>query len=293
MPFPSTRSSLANAVLVACAIAAAGLDARAADPPKLGWADSAELSFVATSGNSESSTFGFKNTLTRTWTGAHFELKLGGIKVETTTETPFVDATNPPAIVIVETTDTTAEAYFLNGRYDRDISPKFFWFGGAGWERNEPAGIENRYAAVAGVGNRWWDNEDFKFRTDYGVTFTKQEDVVEVPGVDDTFAGLRLSWSYLNKFGKNTTYTNDLIIDENLDETDDWRADMLQGLSVTMSEHLALKVGLRWLYDHQPSFELLTANFDTAGNPVTPAVTELAELDEFDSIFTVSLVVNY
>ena len=292
MPLAFGRSTHARALVLGCGLVA-GLDARAADPPKLGWADSAELSFVSTSGNAESTTFGLKNTLTRTWTGAHFELKLGGIKVETTSETPLVDATNPPAIVIRETTLTTAEAYFLNARYDREITKKFFWFGQAGWDRNEPAGIENRYVAAAGVGNLWWDQEDLKFRTDYGLTFTKQEDVVEIPGVDDTFAGLRLSWAYLNKFGKNTTYTNDLIIDENLDETDDWRADMLQGLAVTMSEHLALKVGLRWLYDHQPSFELLTASFDTAGNPVAPPVTQLAELDEFDSILTVSLVVNY
>jgi putative salt-induced outer membrane protein len=286
-------SNQARTLVLGCALLLLGLDARAADPPKLGWADSAELSFVATSGNAESSTFGFKNTLTRTWTGAHFEVKLGGIKVESTTETPLVDATNPPAIVIRETNVTTAEAYFLNSRYDREITKKFFWFGQAGWDRNEPAGIDNRYSAAAGVGNLWWDQDDLKFRTDYGVTFTKQEDVVDVPGVDDTFAGLRLSWAYLNKFGKNTTYTNDLIIDENLDETDDWRADMLQGLAVTMSEHLALKVGLRWLYDHQPSFELLTASFDTAGNPIVPPVSELRELDEFDQIFTVSLVVNY
>jgi putative salt-induced outer membrane protein YdiY len=289
---PFRSLALAGAVL-AVALLTGPSAAYAEDPPKVGWADSAELSFVATSGNSESSTFGFKNTLTRTWTAARFELKLGGIKVESTTEDALVDATNPPDIVVVETTDTTAEAYFLNGRYDREISKKFFWFAGAGWERNEFAGIENRYAGFGGVGNRWWDEEDLKFRTDYGVTFTKQEDVVEVAGTDDTFAGLRFSWAYLNKLGKNTTYTNDLVVDENLDETSDWRADMLHGLSVSMSERLALKVGWRWLYDHMPSFELLTASVDTAGNPVVPAVTELVELDEFDSIFTVSLVVNF
>ena len=292
MSRPRSRSLAVRGVVLALLVLAAP-SARAEDPPKLGWADSAELSFVSTSGNSESTTFGFKNTLTRTWTAARFELKLGGIKVESTTEQAFVDAANPPAIVVVETTETTAEAYFLNGRYDQEISKRFFWFAGLGWERNEFAGIENRYSGFGGVGNRWWDEEDLKFRTDYGLTFTKQDDVVEVSGVDDTFAGLRFSWAYLNKFGKNTTYTNDLILDENLDETSDWRADMLHGLSVAMSEHLALKVSLRWLYDHMPSFELLTASVDTAGNPVVPAVTELVELDEFDSIFTVSLVVNF
>ena len=43
------------------------LGVQAADEPELGWSDQAELSYVLTAGNSESSTLGFKNELTRTW----------------------------------------------------------------------------------------------------------------------------------------------------------------------------------------------------------------------------------
>jgi len=292
MLVPSHRLALL-CVSLGCLLVAAGLGARAEDPPKLGWADKAELAFVSTSGNSESSTFGLKNTLTRRWTAARFEVQLGGVKVESTSETSVVDAANPTDILVFESTDVTAEAYYLNGRYDRDISKQFFWFTGAGWDRNEFAGIENRYTGFGGVGNRWWDRDDLKFYTDYSATFTQQDDVVENPDVEDSFAGLRFSWAYLNKFGKNTTYTNDLIVNENLDETSDWRADMLQAVAVAMSERLALKVSLRWLYDNEPSYELLSASVDTNGDPVVPAVTELVQLDELDSIFTVSLVVNF
>ncbi len=287
-------SRLARPFLVAACLACAlRAPVQAEDPPKLGWADAAELSFVSTSGNAESSTFGLRNTLTRTWTAARFECKLGGIRAESTTETTVVDAANPPALLVLEDTQVTAESYFLTGRYDRDVSERFFWYGGAGWDRNEFSGIENRYSAVGGVGHRWWSREDLLFRTDYGVTVTRQENVVELPGEDDTFAGLRLSWAYLNKFGANTTYTNDLILDENLDDTSDWRADMLQAIAVSMSKQLALKVSLRLLYDHEPSFELLTASVDSAGNPVVPPVSELVQLDELDSVFTVSLVVTF
>jgi len=267
--------------------------ALAADSPKLGWADAAELSFVSTAGNSESSTFGLRNTLTRTWTAARFECKLAGLRAESTTKTTVVDAANPPALLVLEDTRVTAESYLLTARYDRDVSKRLFWYAGAGWDRNEFAGIENRYSAVGGVGQRWWDREDLLFRTDYGVTVTRQDNVVAIPGQEETFAGLRVSWAYRNRFGANTTYTNDLILDQNLDDTSDWRADMLQGIAVAMSERLALKVGLRWLYDHEPSFQLLTASVDSAGNPVVPPVTQLAQLDELDSIFTVSLVVNF
>ena len=43
-----------------------------ADEPELGWSDQAELSYVLTAGNSESTTLGFKNELKRTWQAAIF-----------------------------------------------------------------------------------------------------------------------------------------------------------------------------------------------------------------------------
>src|SRR5512134_3885884 len=134
------RRSLVTAVFVAVACAgaapAAAQDAPAEEPlPK--WSDTAELGWVATSGNSESSSIGFKNTLTREGKNDLFELKLGGIKVETTTTTVFAVGT-PDAVFEDEVTDTTAENYFLTGRYDRNITEKLFWFAGAGWDRNIP-----------------------------------------------------------------------------------------------------------------------------------------------------------
>ena len=145
--------------------------------------------------------------------------------------------------------------------------------------------------AEAGVGNNWKDEENLKFKTTYGATITKQNDVSPVPGVDDTFGGLRVAWDYLNQFGQSTTYTNVLIVDGNLGETSDWRVDMQNGLGVSISKKLALKVGLQLLYDNEPAFELLDL-FAQDGTPVA-GETRLVPLDELDTIFTVSLVVNF
>lgn len=244
-----------------------------------GWSDTAEFSFVMTSGNSESSTLGFKNTALRKWTDSLLTLNAGGIRVETTTITRDEDTSG--MLDTTETSETTAEAYYLNGRYDRNISERLFWYAGAGWDRNTFAGIDNRYAVEGGVGNVWFDEEDHKFRTLYGVTYTDQEDVVPDPTVDDTFAGAKFSWSYLNRFGSNTTYENTLAVDLNLDETDDWRANMINSIAVAMSERLALKVSHRILYDNMPSLVSVGT---------TPL---LVELDDTDTIFTASLVVNF
>src|SRR5207245_928141 len=149
----------------------------------------------------------------------------------------------------------TAENYFVNGRYDRKISDRFFWYAGAGWDRNRFAGIENRSTGAAGAGNIWVDTERAKFRTDYALTYTKQEDVVQSPELKDTFGGVRVTSKFEHKAGEIATFHNDITLDEDLRQTERWRGDMTNALSVVMSSHLALKVSLKWLYEHKPAFQ--------------------------------------
>ncbi|MCP3981721.1 MAG: DUF481 domain-containing protein [bacterium] len=222
-----------------------------------GWKDSAELGFLATSGNTDTTTLSLANDLWRDWDKSKFQLKLGAVRSETDSV-------------------TTAENYYLTARYGRDITDTFFWYVGAGWDRNEFSGIENRYVGEVGAGNTWVDNEKVKFTTIYALTYTDQEDVFVVEGIDDSFAGVRLGWGYKHQFSETTSYNNDLTVDFNLDESDDWRADMTQGLTVAMSKKLALKLGWRLLYDNEPAF-----------------ASDLEQLDDLDSIVTVSLVINF
>jgi putative salt-induced outer membrane protein YdiY len=262
-----------------------------ADEPELGWSDQAELSSVLTAGNSESTTLGFKNELKRTWQEAIFSFKAAGIRAESTTVTRIAVGT-PDSFVLDEREDTalTAEAYLLSGRYDRKLSDFLFWYGGAGWDRNRFSGIENRAVVEGGLGNVWVDGEALKFKTAYALTYTDQEDVVEVPDQDGAFAGLRLGSDFLYKFGESTTYQNVLTVDDNLEDTSDWRADMVNSLTVAMTKRLALKAGLRWLYDAQPAFTAVPLQ-DGTGTPTGELA--LVELEELDTIFTTSLVVNW
>lgn len=298
------RIALIAAVLTAALAAPAGMAFAQAPPaapapekklPK--WSDNAELGWVATSGNSESNSFSLKNALQREGVHDLFELKLGALKVKTT-DIRLYAVGDPTDFERQEEKDskTTAENYFVTGRYDRKITETFFWFAGAGWDRNQFAGIQNRYAVFAGVGNKWFDTDRRKWRTDYAVTGTKQENVVDDPDFDDTFVGLRLSSTFLQKFGEHDagTFGNDTIVDENLNETEDWRVNMTNWVALNMTGHLALKVSLQWLYDNLPSLKEVDLFPPTdPGGTGTPIGTVLVELDELDSIFTTALVIKY
>jgi len=294
------RPGLVAAALVPLLVFALIAPARAQDKKeekKLGWSDQGELGYVATSGNSESSTFGLKNTLARDWERARFELKLAAVRVDTTTRTVTAVGTPTDFSKEVDTnTETTAENYFASSRYDKNITERFFWFGGAGWDRNRFSGIDNRYTVFGGVGNIWSDTEKVKWRTDYSLTATKEEDVVEPPNFDDTFAGARLSSSLKYAFSSTGSYTNDTIVEDNLDHSTDWRVNMNNSVQLAMATHLALKVSLQWLYDHQPAL-VNAALFDATGAPVLDAtgaqVQVPVEAETLDTIFTTALVIKY
>lgn len=259
---------------------------------KLGWFDTAELSFVATNGNAKASTLGFRNTLLRVWPEAQFNIEAGGLRAESTFTTLSAVGTSIADFELVEESENrlTAENYFLRGKYDRQINERFFWYASAGWDRNQFAGIQNRYFGAGGVGNVWFDNDTARFRTDYGLSVTRQEDVVGSPDATDTFLGARLSSDYWRQLTSNTGYGNLTILDENLNETSDLRIDMTNYVTVSMTERLALKVSHQLLLDNQPSLVAVPL-FLPGGDPSGENV--FVEADSVDSIFTIALVMNF
>lgn len=276
------RRVLGAALAIAVAVPSTGL--RAQDDPVKTWSDVAELTLVMTAGNASASTFGFKNILEHTWGVSSFKISAGAIRTESGITTRTAVGT-PDNFSVNETTDTevTAENYFLKSRLDRALGESAFIFGGADWDRNTFAGIQNRYGFVSGAGRSFFDEDTRKLKADLGLTYTIQEDVAENPDVDDSFLGLRGSYDFFRKLSETTDLTSVLVVDQNLNTTEDLRADWTNSLAVAMSERLALKTSLQLLYDKAPALTALPLG-DTE---------VLVPLDEVDTVFTVALVVNF
>ena len=281
-------------VLSGLALLALGAFAAAAEEPKepeTGWFDEAELSLVATDGNSQAETFSLRNTLRRVWSRAELKVTLGGLRAATTNLERSAVGFSAADAVLVEssTTAVTAERYEFEARYERRISDVWYGYGSAGWQRDEPAGIRNRISVAAGAGNSWFDGERARFRTDYALTWTDQEDVFEQPGAGDGFLGLRLATDYWRRLTGTTEFVNLVTVDRNLDRGRDTRLQMVNSLSVRISASLALKVSHELKFDNAPSL---------IGVPVvTPegvAVGEelLVEADDTDLTLSLALVVN-
>jgi putative salt-induced outer membrane protein YdiY len=256
----------------------------AQDDRPLGWSDVAELTFVLTAGNASASTFGLKNTAERLWEKSSFKLSFGAVRTESGITTRTASGTTEDFTVSEDTeTEVTAENFFVKSRLDRALSDAAFIFGGADWDRNTFAGIQNRYGFVTGAGRAWFEEETRRLKTDLGFTYTIQDDVVENPGADDSFFGLRGSYDFFKTLTETTDLTSVLVVDQNLNATEDLRADWTNSLAVAMSERLALKTSLQILYDKDPA---LTAVPLGDSEVLTP-------LGKVDTVFTVAIVANF
>lgn len=267
--------------------AAAQEETGAADEPS-GWAGTAEATFVFTSGNSEASSLGFRLALGRDWLGGSLSFEGGGIRVKSSTRSQTAVGTLDDFSVLEETLSTlTAENYHARARFDRPLGSALLWYLGGGWERNQFAGIDNRRSVTAGVSRMWLDSEGSHFRTDVGLTYTRESFVASLD--DAGFAGARFSWDLGRALSSSTTLVSKLVVDDNLAEPADLRADFFNSIAVAMSDRLALKVSFQLMWDNRPAL---------VGIPLVPlngsaeSGSVLIPLDTTDSLLTLALVVN-
>ena len=291
---------------------------------ELGWFNATELSVVLTGGNSDTQTFGFRNTLRKVWPTARFRFRLNSVRSKTADDPvllvdpgiTFPPGGTPPDFttsLIEPSVKPDVEQYFGEGRFDRNISERFFWFAGGSWDRNRDAGILNRYIAFAGVGNIWSDREDLRFSTDYGVSYTDREETEPDPEKDSRFGGLRLSWDYLNAFGAFTVYENDFTTNMSLRTASDYSLNMTNALGLIMSGHFSLKLSLQWLFENEPALQdvdviarVITVDPDgipgsgdemfqtvSDGGAAITIATGRVRKDRLDTVFRTALVIDF
>ena len=248
----------------------------------------ADLSYVLTSGNSSSNSLGFKGDVTHRWAKHSIGFAAGGLRASSSPDARYAVGTPGDFEIVVPEAETTAEAYYARGRYDYKLSDRLFYTAGAGWERNRFSGIDNRWLVDTGIGYIFLNNDRTSFRGTLGLTYTDEQYTVE-DGRDGSFVGARLGWDFSQKLFQNTTFTHTLLLDENLEETDDLRADAQFGLHVAMSSRLGLKVNWRLLWDNQPAL----AEFPLYVSGVNTGVTVFAPYKELDQGFSVSLVFSF
>jgi putative salt-induced outer membrane protein YdiY len=283
------KRSLAILLGIAILGLAAAQPSPAAASETPGWYFEADLGGVWTAGNSESNALGAGAELRRIWPKWRLVFSGSASQTETTTKSRFATGTADDFDVEeVSTSEKTSEFYNARAAGARDITKHFFVLGGVDWMRNRPAGIDSRTLFALGAGNTWFDIETRSLRTYYNFTYTFEDDVVKNDLTPQDYPGLQAGYNYTQQITENTKFLSDVIVDFNLDNTDDIRVNWFGALPVSMSSRLELKPSLRVMWRNDPALESIPVigGVDDGTVVTTP-------LSEWDTIFTLALVIKF
>jgi putative salt-induced outer membrane protein len=209
------------------------------EEPEPAWVGSLGLSWVATSGNTDTSSIGADFALDRKPEPWGLSLIARGNRAE-------------------DQGAKTAENYLVSGRAVRALGARWEVFGGLAWARDPFAGFDSQSVASAGATYKAVESERHLLEFDGGLTYTWEDQISPVAPeptlVTDSidFAGglLGLTWDW--KIGKTSKLTQRLVLLPNFDDTDDWRLNSLTAIEAAINEWLALRFGFDVRHRNQP-----------------------------------------
>jgi len=286
---PKTIAFAAAALLAALALGPADALAQEKKEGLLGpWAATAEVSYVVTGGNSATSALSVGTTLARKWARDSLLLKTYILNSRSKTTTRTAQGTEEDFNIIEDTViRKVAENYLLSGQYDRRVSGRLAVQGGASWDRNRFAGVDDRVMLTGGFGYSVIEKPNAIIKTSAGLTYTLRQYVGQGT---ESFAGVRVTTSGDKKLSKSASFATNFVFDDNLKRTVDWRFDWTNSLTASISRSLALKLSLRSLYAHLPANQSLPL-VDDLGQPTGLFVPY--PLKHLDLFLTTSIVVNF
>lgn len=203
-------------------------------PPPPVWFGKAELAFLSTSGNTDTTSIG------------------GALELNYNPK-PWLFTLKGTALHAATDGITTAENFTASLRATRSLTERLDVFVGAGWLRNEFSGINNIYNFDGGAGYKLFDGPSQFLRVEAGVGYTSEQDILG--GVVQPFrnyANARAGLGYKWQFTKTAAFTNDFTFLVDLDDTANWFITDKAAITVAISRIFALQASWTLLFRNQP-----------------------------------------
>lgn len=201
------------------------------------WSGQAEFSFLSTSGNTDTSSVGFKSSGKRNW--ALWALLARAEYLQTR-----------------DKERVTAESYLFGTRGTRKFRA-FDMFLDLEYQRNEFAGFSDLYKLSIGVGKEFIKTETQGLRVEIGPAFVFEERVI---GPQTNFSSLSAQLLHRWTLASNVTMNNRVAYLGNLTDMADSRYEIELGFAAPVSELFSLKAGYLAQYRNRPPGE--AKNFD-------------------------------
>ena len=176
-------------VMIAALLAPFSLLAQ--DAPESPWSGKATMGYLATSGNTENTTLN---------SGFEVGYKAG----------QWAHLLDAAAINASENEITTAEAYALGWKSERNLSDKDFLFGRLNWRKDAFGGFDTQFSQTVGYGRRLVDSDKHKLNAEIGAG-ARQSELQDGTKEDETIfrGGLYYKWL----FSETATFRQDLTVE--------------------------------------------------------------------------------
>lgn len=200
-------------------------------PPKPVWDLKLGLSYLATTGNTGTSSAGIDANYRQVW--GPWSLEGAAAAVQAT-----------------RNDEETAENYHIQLRSQRKVADTLQLTAGLKGERNRFAGID--YRTILDTSLRWslLDSPLLKVHTLSGLSWTREEPRGERP-FDDSFGAL-VQINGLAKLSPTAEFNSQITTYPDLENTGDYRINGHLGIQAALNAHLALRLGYELRYDNEP-----------------------------------------
>jgi putative salt-induced outer membrane protein len=195
------------------------------------WNNQAELSFVSTSGNSDTENLSIKNK---------FEFQ-SSEKIKLVWK---VSALRGEADGV-----SSSESYATSLRGDYKYSEPIFIFLDTGWEQDKFAGTKSKINVGPGVGYKLLTGPKHTLTTEAGGNYVTEKNT---DGTDNSYANGRLFSEYGYQFNKDSKFAQTLEYLHDFDNSSNYNANSETSVTTAFTDIFSIKIGYTVKYDNEP-----------------------------------------
>lgn len=210
------------------------------------WDAKVGFSYLATSGNSETSSAGFDAAVNREGRAWALEANAAGVSA-------------------TKRHRRTAENYNALARLKRRLRKRLQLTLGLHWERNRFAGLAGRETADVSVLWEIRETPTWRVRALGGLSLGREEPRGDRPIVDSVGGLLQVSSDA--KISETASWDGQVTLFPNFEDLDDYRVHGHLGLQAALNRHLGLRLACDLKLDHQP-----VAGFKTTDTTTTASL---------------------